>query len=863
MKDTENLCKIFISDSSGEKFDRTNSILSIKHHENKPFYFITFKNSPEIEYKYPDERVEIVDNCLFFENRKTVYDYLRRIACYSEMRNEKGENLLAKHFPENPFINSESLLTEYLHPTNKSVKTLIPEDLFFPFGANNSQYKAVTTAFSNSISIIQGPPGTGKTQTILNIIANLLIQHKTVLVVSNNNDAIKNIQDKLSSKKFDLDFLCACLGKKDNVDNFIQNQSAVYSNSFLDWKSIPEIDIETLVNQTKKLQPFFSAQENISKIQNEISAIKLEQQHYSLNDDIDSTSLTNTKLLKQNSSKIMNLWQSILYKSFKKEKISNGKKLKLFLRYGIGKIRFWITDDKYILDLIKNTFYQRKIIELEAELKENQILLTTYKPNQIYQTSIDFLHKVIYKRYSKINKCLFQDSKEIGKKFDVFQKQYPIVFSTTFSSRNCLPYRQDKYLYDYLIMDEASQVDIVSGSLALSCAKNCVVVGDKMQLPNVVENQLIKKTNEILKEYSLSDGYQFSNSFLESLEKIIPNIPQTLLREHYRCHPKIINFCNQYFYNNELLIMTEDKGEKDVLKAIKTIPGNHCSDNYNQRQIDIVVKEILPELISNNHTYDDIGIVTPYNEQVKYMTSNLPQIESATVHKFQGREKDVMIISTVDNTIKPFTDNPNLLNVAISRAKQNLYIIISGNEQPQNTNIMNFISYINYVECSITNSKVNSIYDYLYKQYTKERFAYLKNKKRISKFTSENLTYALLTKLLEKKEFSKYEIIFEYPFKNLLNKNSYEIISDDEISYATNEFTHIDFAIVNKLDKTIVGAIEVDGYKYHKKDTRQSFRDQKKNNILQLLSIPYLRLSTKDSDINSKVENFLLSTLSH
>lgn len=50
----------------------------------------------------------------------------------------------------------------------------------------------------NQISVIQGPPGTGKTQTILNIIANILMQDKTVQIVSNNNSATENVYDKLS-----------------------------------------------------------------------------------------------------------------------------------------------------------------------------------------------------------------------------------------------------------------------------------------------------------------------------------------------------------------------------------------------------------------------------------------------------------------------------------------------------------------------------------------------------------------------------------------------------------------------------------------------------------------------------------------
>ena len=72
------------------------------------------------------------------------------------------------------------------------------------------------------MSIIQGPPGTGKTQTILNIIANLLIAGKTVLVVSNNNSAVENVAEKLA--KENLGFLVAQLGSLENRKNFIADQ---------------------------------------------------------------------------------------------------------------------------------------------------------------------------------------------------------------------------------------------------------------------------------------------------------------------------------------------------------------------------------------------------------------------------------------------------------------------------------------------------------------------------------------------------------------------------------------------------------------------------------------------------------------
>lgn len=111
--------------------------------------------------------------------------------------------------------------------------------------------------------------------------------------------------------------------------------------------------------------------------------------------------------------------------------------------------------------------------------------------------------------------------------------------------------------------------------------------------------------------------------------------------------------------------MTEDDGKPDTLCAIKTVPGHHARKHYNQREIDVIRDEVIAHLPEQT----DIGIITPYNVQVDELSRQLPAIESATVHKFQGREKDTIIMSVVDDQITEFSDDPNLLNVAISRAK--------------------------------------------------------------------------------------------------------------------------------------------------------------------------------------------------
>ena len=140
-------------------------------------------------------------------------DYTKKMDIKFIKNEETGEKLLTKRYENISFVSDDVALAKYLNPSavNDSKKgyNYIP---IFPFGCNNSQYKAVKNAMENQISVIQGPPGTGKTQTILNIIANILMLGKTVQIVSNNNSATENVYEKLSSPKYNLGFIAATLG---------------------------------------------------------------------------------------------------------------------------------------------------------------------------------------------------------------------------------------------------------------------------------------------------------------------------------------------------------------------------------------------------------------------------------------------------------------------------------------------------------------------------------------------------------------------------------------------------------------------------------------------------------------------------
>ena len=200
------------------------------------YWHICFGDGSERDYRRSD--LHIIESCLNQSQSSNVFEYIKQIAGLSNIRNEEtGEKLLSKRFDKISFVGSDVALAKYLNPSSLQGKRIAREYIpIFPFGCNSSQYKAVKNAMENQISVIQGPPGTGKTQTILNIIANILMQGKTVQIVSNNNSATENVYEKLSSSKYNLGFVAATLGSSKNKKIFVEDQDTNYPDFSL-WKT--------------------------------------------------------------------------------------------------------------------------------------------------------------------------------------------------------------------------------------------------------------------------------------------------------------------------------------------------------------------------------------------------------------------------------------------------------------------------------------------------------------------------------------------------------------------------------------------------------------------------------------------------
>lgn len=857
--------------ASGRKITDIDEILDFG-----PFYRIVLKNKDILRFNQSE--VKIIYNCLADEEIESLFDYFKETAKRVSLVTDDGDNILYKQYEKISFVSNDTALASYLNTANYPQQYSVQSLLIYPFGINQSQKQAVENAFSSQVSIIQGPPGTGKTQTILNIIANAVFNNKTVAVVSNNNSATMNVVEKL--KKKGLSFITAFLGSSENKNSFLTGQSGKYPN-MAGWKLDSESErklSEEIKFLSKELDKMLIKKNRIAEIEQTLLELKPEQHFF--NQYFATFSQVPSGLIRGLSSqKILSFWLEYEQSVGQSSKLGKLKRaLSLLRRYDqfseqhnnlgllkkislkLSTLKTFVCCPEVVIPFLQKQFYIVKKSELQSEIEQLKKDLDNYsfeaKLEELSQKSLQLFRSKLAKRFSKQKERAKFDWGDFYQNADNFNGEYPVILSTTYSIKGTLSVN---HIYDYLIIDEASQVDLATGVLAFSCAKNVVIVGDLKQLPNVITKENIEVAESLWETHSFDEIYHFTTqSLLSSAVSRWHDAPSVLLKEHYRCHPKIIGFCNQKFYQNQLVVMTKDHGEQNVLTMYRTTEGNHARGHFNQRQIDVIKNEVLPFLEHNG--FRDIGIISPYREQVEALSAQLGnKYEVATVHKFQGREKDAIILTSVDNIIGGFTDDPNLLNVAISRAVRALVVVTSQNEQNDKTNYGDLSRYIEYNNFEIINSSVFSLFDFLYTGYAQQRQEYLRTHKHVSDYDSENLLYSVIENILQQEPFQLIGCAVHVSLVTLIK--DYDLLSEDEKTYARNPLTHVDFLLFNKMDKSPVMGIELDGTNFHKEGSQQSTRDVKKDSIFEKCGIKLLRIRTDESGEYNRITQTLQESI--
>ncbi|WP_157775904.1 AAA domain-containing protein [Mesoplasma florum] len=551
-------------------------------------------------------------------------------------------------------------------------------------------------------------------------------------------------------------------------------------------------------------------------------------------------------------------------KMYSKEKISWWFKFKTRIFLGINKSFF---DMDFISELYFHIL-NRKIDQTKLNLKIDEEYLKKHGKNQIeklVRLSKEVLFTKIYKNNmldEKIN-LNSQDFRKITKvkEFNKFIKKRPIVLSTIFSVMNT---KNNSVLYDYLIIDEASQTDMLACIGAMACAKNIIVVGDLKQLPQV--------DNIIFKEYfdknifNIESGYEYyKNNILKSFLTIYKDkVPTQLLREHYRCHPGIIEFCNQKYYDNKLIIMTE---EKEKTNPFETIVGESLYYNDTNKTSKKEIENIKNYLVNNN--ISDIGIITPFRNQANLLSSQVgsEKILADTIHRFQGQEKDNILFAVTKAKIEgrsDFVSNSQLINVAVSRAKNKFILAHAGNlEETPDNDVKDLLKYINYnYPKTLKNIAKNSEFYMLSKEFNSDLLEaiqeYNLTHSHGTSEPSEIIVHSILEEIIKEKSFSSLNITL---FKKLSLLVPDAILSgkfeEKELKFLKHHWAHVDFLIYDKFNHAPILVIEVDGLSFHKKD-KQIWRDRIKDKALQIQKIPIIRISTS---IQEKIKPIIIKKL--
>lgn len=287
------------------------------------------------------------------------------------------------------------------------------------------------------------------------------------------------------------------------------------------------------------------------------------------------------------------------------------------------------------------------------------------------------------------------------------------------------------YLYNYidlLIVDEAGQTSPEIAAPSFALAKRAIVVGDEQQIPPVwgthraldltlaIHNGVINNENDfnILIESGLNTS---QSSVMKVATHSCPyganNYRGMFLSEHRRCYDEIISYCNELVYKGKLEPL-RGKGADAKSRALSTdeypimgyfdIPTNSSQTigtsrvNYEEaKKIASWVTEHFTEIYNLYQSVDKsispkdiLAIITPFRAQANIVKEELKKvskdyyqfIDVGTVHTFQGGERKIIIFSTTyskSDSCYFINNNKNLMNVAVSRAKDAFWVFGSYN----------------------------------------------------------------------------------------------------------------------------------------------------------------------------------------
>lgn len=528
---------------------------------------------------------------------------------------------------------------------------------------NVDQTRVLYNSMKQPVTYVQGPPGTGKTQTILNVVLNGFYNDRTMIVCSSNNKPVDGILEKLNYEYWNrpIPFPFLRLGNMDQVDKAldkIKDLFAYTSNYEPNEEKIDRIK-ESTNNKNEKLCEILKRQEKHVKLESFYKdAVQLQQ-------NVSSMGINN-----QFSRNIGKHIEDLKTELDKNPEVKNEEVLQLFtpMEKDSQLIQWmYFTSLKHIRLLQKPTYEDLRNI---CDIEDRDLRKRTF------------------------NEWLANDEN-----MKRFTKVFPVIFTTNISAQRLgSPY----FMFDLVVMDEAGQCNVAHSLIPITKANSLLLVGDPEQLrPIVVIEDSINKM--LMEKHSIPQDYDYKrNSILDVMRNHDSISQYVLLKYHYRCSRRIINFSNKKYYDSKLdLTPIKENGEL-VLIDVKNV--NNVVKNQAWEETDAIIEYL------KRNGYTNTTIITPFANQrdlinTRLKDENIEGVTCETVHAMQGGESDTIILSTAlststrDRTFEWVKNNTELINVAITRAKKKLVVacdeeVLSKLADGQQSDIVDLVNYV-------------------------------------------------------------------------------------------------------------------------------------------------------------------------
>ncbi|XVF41374.1 hypothetical protein PTKIN_Ptkin01aG0275400 [Pterospermum kingtungense] len=248
--------------------------------------------------------------------------------------------------------------------------------------------------------------------------------------------------------------------------------------------------------------------------------------------------------------------------------------------------------------------------------------------------------------------------------------------------------------FDVCIVDEAGQTTLPVSLGPLMFASKFVLVGDHYQLPPLVQSTEARESGMGISLFCrLSEAHPQAISPLQSQYRMCQSIMELsnalIYGDRLRCgSPEVasakLEFSRPNSSCSSWLKAVLNPNRPVIFVNTDMLPAFEARDNktVNNPMEASIIAEITNGLVNNGIEAKDIGIITPYNSQANLIRhACIASVETHTIDKYQGRDKDCIVLSFVRSQENPRSCTSSLLgdwhriNVALTRAKKKLIMV--------------------------------------------------------------------------------------------------------------------------------------------------------------------------------------------